>query len=58
MAVTVVATANHFVVDGLIGAGLTLGSWWLVRTLRRRRLTPVTVTAAPAPTPAAPPVAA
>jgi len=34
MAVAVVATGNHFVVDGLIGATLTLGTWTALRTTR------------------------
>jgi hypothetical protein len=36
MALTVVATANHFIVDGVLGAGLSLGAWALLRRRARR----------------------
>ncbi len=42
MALTVVATANHFIVDGILGAGLSLGAWAALRT--RARQDPATTT--------------
>ncbi len=36
MALTVVATANHFIVDGILGAGLSLGAWAALRARARR----------------------
>jgi hypothetical protein len=40
MAVAVVATGNHFLVDGLAGVTLTLGAWLVLRTVRSHRPEP------------------